>query len=198
MSANQRSIGRAQQKTTAFFLCDTQEKMKSEIFQYGSVITTAQKMIAAHQLLDIPLIVTEQKDFGSTDSELDLTQAKLTTKTKFSMYVPKVAKELKGIKTVVLFGIEAHVCILQTAMDLLENNYDVLVLVDGVSSTNAFEIKHALNHVKSAGGFLTTSESVLFQLIGDAKHDKFKQMSDLIKKTREATAGNKLVSCSDL
>ncbi|KAF9934640.1 Isochorismatase domain-containing protein 1 [Mortierella alpina] len=182
MSANQRSIGRAQQKTTAFFLCDTQEKMKSEIFQYGSVITTAQKM----------------KDFGSTDSELDLTQAKLTTKTKFSMYVPKVAKELKGIKTVVLFGIEAHVCILQTAMDLLENNYDVLVLVDGVSSTNAFEIKHALNHVKSAGGFLTTSESVLFQLIGDAKHDKFKQMSDLIKKTREATAGNKLVSCSDL
>ncbi|KAG9320239.1 hypothetical protein KVV02_005860 [Mortierella alpina] len=84
--------------------------------------------------------------------------------------VPKVAKELKGIKTVVLFGIEAHVSILQTAMDLLENNYDVLVLVDGASSTNAFEIKHALNHVKSAGGFLTTIESVLFQLIGDAKH----------------------------
>ncbi|KAF9288605.1 Isochorismatase domain-containing protein 1 [Mortierella alpina] len=177
------SVGRVLQKTTAFLLCDVQETMKSEIFQYASVIATAQKM----------------KDSGSTDSELDLTQAKLnTTKTKFSMYVPKVAKELKGMKTVVLFGIEAHVCILQTAMDLLENNFDVLILVDGVSSTNGFEIKHALNHIKSAGGFLTTSESVLFQLICDANHDKFKSISDLVKKTREATAGNKLVSYGDL
>ncbi|KAF9570525.1 Isochorismatase domain-containing protein 1 [Mortierella alpina] len=194
----QRSVGRVQQETTAFFLCDLQEKMKSEIYQYASVIATAKKMIAAHQLLDIPLIVTEQA-FGATDSELDLTQAKIkATKTKFSMYVPEVVEELKGIKTIVLFGIEAHVCILHTAMDLLENNYDVLVLVDGVSSTNEFEIRHALNHVRSAGGFLTTSESVLLQLIGDAKHEKFKLISDLVKKTREATMNNKLVSCGDL
>ncbi|KAF9948722.1 Isochorismatase domain-containing protein 1 [Mortierella alpina] len=193
-----RSVGRVQQETTAFFLCDIQEKMKSEIFQYASVVATAKKMIAAHQLLDIPLIVTEQA-FGSTDSELDLTQAKINaSKTKFSMYVPEVVKELKGIKTVVLFGIEAHVCILHTVMDLLENNYDVFLLVDGVSSTNASEIKHALNHVRSAGGFLTTSESVLFQLVGDVKHDKFKLISDLVKKTREATESNKLVSYGDL
>ncbi|KAF9954471.1 Isochorismatase domain-containing protein 1 [Mortierella alpina] len=170
--------------------------MKSEIFQYASVIATAQKMREPLQLITLT-IVSNAKAFGSTDAELDLAKAKINiTKTKFSMYVPEVVEELKGVKTVVLFGIEAHVCILQTAMDLLENNYDVLVLVDGVSSTNAFEIEPALNHIKSAGGFVTTSESVLFQLIGDSNHDKFKAVSDLVKRTRETTAGNRLVCWS--
>ncbi|KAF9092070.1 Isochorismatase domain-containing protein 1 [Mortierella sp. AD031] len=196
-----RNVGRIHQKTTAFLLCDIQEKFRSLIFQYPSVVATAQKMIAAHKVLDIPLIVTEQnpKALGSTATELDLSQAKVNhPKTKFSMYIPEIEKELKGIKSVVLFGIESHVCVLQTALDLLENNYDVHVLADGVSSMNSFEIKHALNRVKSAGGYVTTSESILFQLIGDSKHEKFKSISNLVKETKEATANNKLFIKSNI
>ncbi|KAF9928397.1 Isochorismatase domain-containing protein 1 [Linnemannia zychae] len=196
-----RNVGRVHQKTTAFFLCDIQEKFRTHIFQYPSVVATAQKMIAAHKILDIPLIVTEQnpKALGATASELDLSQAKVNyPKTKFSMYVPEVEKELKGIKSVVLFGIESHVCVLQTALDLLENNYDVHVLVDGVSSMNNFEIETALNRVKSAGGYVTTSESILFQLLGDSKHEKFKMISNLVKETKEATSGNKLFFKSNI
>ncbi|KAF9362083.1 Isochorismatase domain-containing protein 1 [Mortierella sp. AD094] len=196
-----RNVSRVHQKSTAFFLCDIQEKFRTHIFQYPSVVATAQKMIAAHKILDIPLIVTEQnpKALGATATELDLSQAKINIpKTKFSMFVPEVEKELKGIKSVVLFGIESHVCVLQTALDLLENNYDVHVLADGVSSMNSYEIEHALNRVRSAGGHVTTSESILFQILGDSKHEKFKAISNLVKETKEATAGNKLFVRSNI
>ncbi|KAF9116493.1 Isochorismatase domain-containing protein 1 [Mortierella sp. AM989] len=196
-----RNIGRVHQKSTAFFLCDIQEKFRPHIFQYPSVIATAQKMIAAHKILDIPLIVTEQnpKALGATATELDLSQAKINIpKTKFSMFVPEVEKELKGIKSVVLFGIESHVCVLQTALDLLENNYDVHVLADGVSSMNNFEIEHALNRVRSAGGHVTTSESIIFQLLGDSKNEKFKAISNLVKETKNSTADNRLFVRSNI
>ncbi|KAG0253195.1 Isochorismatase domain-containing protein 1 [Mortierella polycephala] len=193
-----RVVGRANQKTTAFFLCDIQEKFRSHIYQFPAVVATAQKMIAAHKILDIPLIVTEQnpRALGITAPELDLSQAKMNLpKTKFSMFIPEVEKELKSnnIKSVVLFGIESHVCVLQTALDLLENNYDVHVLADGVSSMNSYEIQHALKRIETAGGYVTTSESILFQLLRDSNHEKFKLMSKLIKETKEATASNKLM-----
>ncbi|KFH66175.1 hypothetical protein MVEG_08276 [Podila verticillata NRRL 6337] len=201
MAAVLRNVGRVHQKSTAFFLCDIQEKFRPHIFQFPSVVATAQKMIAAHKVLDIPLIVTEQnpKALGATATELDLSAAKVNhSKTKFSMFVPEVEKELKGIKSVVLFGIESHVCVLQTALDLLENNYDVHVLADGVSSMNHFEIEHALNRVRDAGGYVTTSESIIFQLMGDSKHEHFKKISNLVKETKEATANNKLFIKSNI
>ncbi|KAF8982712.1 Isochorismatase domain-containing protein 1 [Entomortierella lignicola] len=196
-----RNVGRANLKTTAFFLCDIQEKFRTLIFQYPSVVATAHKMIKAHKILGVPLIVTEQnaKALGATAGELDISSAKINApKSKFSMYLPEVEKELKGIKSVVLFGIESHVCVLQTALDLLENNYDVHVLADGVSSIHNFEIEVALNRIKSAGGYVTTSESILFELLKDASHEKFKEISNLVKETKEATSSNKLFVKSNI
>ncbi|KAI9309580.1 Isochorismatase-like protein [Cunninghamella echinulata] len=191
-------IAKLTPQTTALFVCDIQEKFKGVIWQYPSVISVAGKMIKASKLLNIPTIVTEQypKGLGVTVAELDISDATVCLpKTKFSMFLPEVHEILKknNTKSILLLGIESHVCVLQTALDLLENNYDVHVLADGVSSTNHPEIDIALARMRQAGAAITTSESALFQLVQDAKHEKFKGVSNLIKEYQEATKVNKVL-----
>ncbi|KAI8997793.1 Isochorismatase-like protein [Pilobolus umbonatus] len=185
-------------ETTALFICDIQERFKGLIWQYPSVISVAGKMIKGSKILDIPVVVTEQypKAFGRTVEELDVTGATITEeKTKFSMFSPKVTSllEERKVKSVILLGIESHVCVLQTALELLDNNYDVHVLADGVSSQNFSEIDIAISRMKSAGAVITTSESALFQLVQDAQNSKFKSISTLIKEYKESSKVNKLL-----
>ncbi|CAG8680364.1 8363_t:CDS:2, partial [Gigaspora rosea] len=170
-----RNIMKIHKEKTAFFLCDIQEKFRPHIHQFLSVVSTAQKM--------------NPGALGHTVQELDVSTAEVITKTKFSMYEEKTKNILKerSIKSV------AHVCVLQTTLDLLEDNYDVHVLADGVSSINYPEIDIALQRLRQAGASVTTSESILFQLLGDATHSKFKQISNLIKEYKEATSNNKLL-----
>ncbi|KAI9483869.1 MAG: Isochorismatase-like protein [Benjaminiella poitrasii] len=193
-----RKITKLVPQTTALFVCDVQERFKGVIWQYPSVITVANKMIKASKLLDIPVVVTEQypKAFGKTVSELDISEAAVCVeKTKFSMYLPEVLEVLKknNTKSVLLLGIESHVCVLQTALELLDNDYDVHVIVDGVSSQNHSEIEIAVARMRSAGAVITTSESVLFQLVQDAKHEKFKGISAIVKEYMESGKVNKLL-----
>ncbi|KAI9353562.1 Isochorismatase-like protein [Obelidium mucronatum] len=134
----------------AFFLCDIQAKFSPHIFHYEAIVGTATKMIKAAQILQLPLIVTEQlpDKLGPTDSNLPLPSDNCFkfTKSSFSMLTCDVLGKLDELKTdhVVLFGIEAHVCVLQTALDLLERGIAVTVIKDGVSSCNQGEIATAL------------------------------------------------------
>ena len=114
-------------------------------------------------------------------------------KTLFSMVTPEVKDILKNkshVKSVALFGIEvsrtrfhrkpaasfqtvsgqAHVCVLQTALDLIDLGYNVHLIADGVSSCNIEEVPIALNRIRQAGGQITTSESVAFQLQRKLRH----------------------------
>jgi len=183
---------------TALFLCDIQERFRDVIFAFPSVIATAKKMVTAGQILGLPLVVTEQypKALGRTVEELDIKNATMCVeKMKFSMFVPQVAALLEQLQTrsVILFGIESHVCVLQTALDLLEANYNVHVLSDGVSSIHCPEIYVALQRMRDAGAAVTTSESVLFQLLQHAQHEKFKEISKLVKEYAKMSRSNQLL-----
>lgn len=131
-------------------------------------------------------------------------------KTRFSMWVPEVVAQLSGDGTrdgvetngvgnnntgdkggtpaeVILVGIESHICVTQTALDLLANGHKVYVLADGVSSCNRAEVGVALARLRAEGATVTTSESVIYELMGDAKVPEFKQIVGLVKETSAQT-----------
>ncbi|RKP12995.1 isochorismatase domain-containing 2-like protein [Piptocephalis cylindrospora] len=192
-------------KNTAFFVCDIQERFTSLIYGFDGVVSTSQKMLKASKILNVPVVVTEQKPsaLGKTVKELDVAHAVIRQeKQKFSMLIPEVRQwlEKEKIRSVVIFGIEAHVCVLQTALDLLtlpnltqgSEAGGVHVLADAVSSTNAPEIPVAIERMRNAGACITSSESVLFQILHDADHPQFRQVSSLIKEYRSANESNPL------
>ena len=88
---------------------------------------------------------------------------------------------------VLLVGIETHICVTQTALDLLAMGHKVFVLADGVSSCNAGERGVALARLAREGAVVTTSEGVLFELVGDAGSKDFKAIAGLVKETKEGT-----------
>ncbi|SPO47992.1 related to Isochorismatase domain-containing protein 2, mitochondrial [Moesziomyces antarcticus] len=184
---------------TAFFLCDMQERFRTAIANFDLITNTSARMLRAASILDVPVFTTEQnpKALGATVAPLndlvkqlpELSSKAVHPKTKFSMDLPGITdawlKSAGDIKHVVIFGIESHVCVLQTTLDLLERGIQVHVIKDGVSSCNVGEIDVALERMRDSGAKITTSESVLFQMLVDASHPKFKAISSLIKEEKQ-------------
>jgi hypothetical protein len=159
-----------------------------------SVVDVAKYLLKTSAVLSIPLFVTEQAPhlFGETVPEVGVAAMAASaphllhrfTKSKFSMLTPEVSSALKarsGVRQCVLFGIEAHVCVLQTALDLRCAGYGVHVVVDGTSSQRGFDRTFAFRRMEQSGVFLTTSESCLMQLMGDAAAPHFKAVAALLK-----------------
>lgn len=110
-------------------------------------------------------------------------------KTAFSMWIPAISQHFNATSPseIIIVGIESHICVTQTTLDLLENGHKVYVLVDGVSSCNPQEIPIALARLRAAGATITTSESILYEIMGDAAIPEFKGIAKLVKETSAAT-----------
>jgi len=182
---------------TAFLFCDLQTKFQPAIYGFDSLVATGNKLLKVAKIHGVPVIVTEQnpRGLGKTDDRLDLPSLgplHLTTigKTLFSMATPELLSLLdsRSLKSLIVMGIESHVCVLQSTLDFLERGYDVHVLADGVSSCNKEEVPWALERMRQAGAQITTSESVLFQLQVDSSGPNFKAFSNVIKEEKDATA----------
>ncbi|CAC5417971.1 Isochorismatase domain-containing protein 2A,Isochorismatase domain-containing protein 2B,Isochorismatase domain-containing protein 2,Isochorismatase domain-containing protein 1 [Mytilus coruscus] len=195
-----RRLGNLCADKTVFFLCDMQERFRNAIKYFPEITEVASRLVQASKLLNIPLIVTEQypKGLGNTVSELDISHAVGTfAKTKFSMVLPDVEKQLESlcsnnVQHIVLFGIETHVCIQQTVIDLLNKNYEVHIVADACSSRSQTDRVFALERFRHMGATVTTSEAVLLQLIGDKDHPQFKAIQSLIMKSAPDTGLVKL------
>jgi len=171
-----------------FLLCDVQERFRPSINTFPQLLEVAGRLVDASKILDIPLIVTEQypKGLGNTVSELNVSHAVVRIeKTLFSMAVPEVTNVLKKLNRsplhVVLFGLETHVCVQQTALDLLAMGIEVFVVADACVSRSQTDRIFAFERLKQAGCIVTTYESVLLQLIRTKDHPQFKAIQEIIK-----------------
>lgn len=140
-----------------------------------------------------PIVVTEQypKAFKHTVPEIarftEPSASPAIPKTQFSMITPEVQERFErvGFRTeegahAVLFGIEAHVCVQQTALDLLERGVTVHVVEDAVSSQRPQDRASALRLMQREGALVTSTESLMLALVGDAAHERFKQVSKIL------------------
>jgi nicotinamidase-related amidase len=163
---------------------DIQELFRSVIERFEDVAHATSVLVQGARVLGIPVIVTEQypKGLGSTVPEIaeHLGEAPRLEKTTLSA-VAADGFDLGGRDQVLLCGIEAHICVYQTAMDLLRAGVDVQVVEDAVSSRSEANRRVGIERIVESGGRRTSTEMALFELLGRAGTAEFKAVQQLVR-----------------
>ena len=174
----------------ALIVVDVQEKlvpaMNSRVS--GELVHHVELLLEGFKALNLPVLATEQysKGLGHTISKLNAaTSQSCVEKTSFSCCGESTfidALEKTGAKQVLLVGMEAHVCVLQTVLELLDRGYVVHLVKDAICSRFKTDFETAVATAAAAGAVITTTETALFQLVGGAKHPGFKTVSQLARR----------------
>lgn len=167
---------------------DIQERLASVMEHRERVTARTRLLIEAARLMDIPIVVTEQypKGLGHTVDEIRevLTAGSPVEKLSFSCCgEPSFLDALKktGRKKVILAGMETHICVLQTVIDLLDSGYAVHLVRDAVCSRKKLDWATGLEMAREAGAVVTSTETVLFQLLERAGTEEFRKISKMVK-----------------
>jgi len=173
---------------TVLVVIDIQDRMYRVMHEKERLLQNLQKLIKGAVVLEVPVVLTEQypKGLGATLPEIIeiLPGVKPVEKLCFSCWGEELfRKEIEKANRpqVLIVGIESHVCVYQTAIDLLASGYGVHVAVDCVSSRELENKEVSLAKMSGAGVNLTTTEIALFEMLKVARGDKFKQISSIVK-----------------
>lgn len=181
-------LGILSRDNSVLLIIDVQEKFRPVIFRWNELIRNINKLVKALQILKIPVLLTEQytKGLGKTCNEVrkNLLFYRPIGKKEFNCFNNKVfLKQLRSLKKkdLIICGIESHVCIINTLLGAISKGFNVHLVVDAISSRKESDLKIAIERAKQSGAFLTTTEMVIFQLMGSSKIEGFKKISKLIK-----------------
>jgi nicotinamidase-related amidase len=174
---------------TALVVIDFQEGFRSSIPEFAELAGSLSTAVRGCAILGVPVVVTEQypKGLGRTAEEVLLAlpdDCEPIEKTAFSACgADSFVARLRGldINQVVLSGIEAHICVNQTAHDLLNEGFEVHLLLDCVGSRFAHDRSAGIAKMQANGAVPSSVEMAFFEMMRDAKHEKFKEIQHLIK-----------------
>lgn len=176
---------------TQAMLIDLQERLVPHILEHDAITKKIGILIQGLQALKIPIMLNEQYKIGLGDTLPEImalfktaNAPKSFEKTSFSVCDNitswnHIAQQNRN--TVLLFGIETHVCVMQTALDLLDNGMQPVIIADATGSRDAYDKKQAIRRMRRAGAVTTTVEAILFELCRDSQDPAFKTISNLVK-----------------
>lgn len=171
-----------------FVIVDIQGSLAQVMSDKENLFANAVKLIKGLKILNLPIIITEQipQKLGKTLPQIaaELDGVNPIAKESFSCWGENnFKKELEGLnrRQVILIGIECHVCVYQTALDLISNGYTVHLVADVVSSRTPENRQIGLDAMKSAGAKITSTEMVLFELLHTAADPRAKEFFKIVK-----------------
>ena len=175
-------------ENTTLVIIDVQDKLSRVMYEREALFDNIQKLIKGIQILDIPIIVTEQnpRGLGSTIPAISNLLPYLQPIPKFSFSCcgeERFLRELKELrrKQILIAGIETHICVYQTIIDLLSLEYEVQVVADCVSSRSPANKELGLSRMSLAGALKTSTEMALFELLRVAEGERFRAIRTIIK-----------------
>lgn len=189
-------IPRLVREGTALLLIDVQERLLPTIHLGTDVAHNCGILLDVADALKLPTIVTEQyvRGLGRTVEGLQRhirPGTPVVEKTRFSAAVPEVLRFLddRRVRTVLVCGVEAHVCVLQSALDLLAGGRQVFLATDAISSGQVDQINHAFDRMSRAGAIRTGTLGAVYELLGDAADPLFKQCLAVVRDVRSVPHG---------
>ncbi|MGO1370110.1 MAG: hydrolase [Senegalia sp. (in: firmicutes)] len=176
-----------EREESVLVIIDIQEKLAPVMDYKDMVVKNTQILIAAAKEMNIPIIVTEQypKGLGTTVEELEkeLNEDTKIEKLQFSACTDEFKNHLDklGRKKIIMVGMETHVCVFQTARNLLEDDYNVYIARDGVTSRTKENYLNGLDLMRDMGAVITNTETIVFDLLKKSATDEFKILSKMVK-----------------
>jgi nicotinamidase-related amidase len=171
---------------------DVQKRLIDTMAEHEPLIQNIKALINAALVLQVPIMATEQEKLGDFVPELkpligEAPVRKLTFSCCDSMeFMTRLHSSRK--KTMILCGIETHICVMQTALDLLAGHHRILVVKDATSSHALIDRDTALQRMEASGAEIVTSEAIIYELTERAGTDEFRRILDIVKERRTRVA----------
>lgn len=168
---------------------DVQDRIIDTIAGHDAVVENVKALTRTAQVLNVPVITTQQENLGEIVPALKdlLSNSPKFRKLSFSCcgdstFMKKLRETRR--KTVIACGIETHICVLQTVLDLLRRGYRVLLVRDGASSHTLIDTETAIERMRGAGAMIETTEAVVYELTERAGTEQFRKVLEIVKERR--------------
>ena len=177
----------AERENSVLVIIDVQERLYPKVLEKENLLKNLVKLVRVARLLEIPIIVTEQQKLGATINQLKRTLGKLYSPIKklsfscmreneFRDRLHELARDL-----CILTGIETHICVQQTAQDMLDAGYAVHVVKDAVSSRKNIDLETSIEKMILSDVIVTTTETIMYEWMKTANDEKFKDFLEIVK-----------------